>query len=245
MNDLIYNLNNLNLNEIKSVIKIQSWYRGCSFRLKRLPLILYIIQNFLIKTKFNLNNDFNDGRLNSSISEDIIIKLLINKFTDKIKITNIRNWYDILIYDNLIGWFPVNIKITTTKTCDNTGNLAMCVYAYTDLHIDEISLNCKNGEMSTILVSKLQQKLFNLNAKKDYYFIVINKTNTNDIIVNSLKGLDVLTPNINNLPFQICWSRNRLYNYTNINTTINKFIKCIKTSKLSWKEKFLDSIRKL
>lgn len=32
----------------------------------------------------------------------------------------------------MYGWIPVNIKTTTTLTNDNTGNLAMCVYAYTD-----------------------------------------------------------------------------------------------------------------
>ena len=45
------------------------------------------------------------------------------------------------------------------------------------------------------------QILYNKNNKKDYYFIVMNKTDASDIIVNSVKGLSVLTPNINNLPF--------------------------------------------
>ena len=36
-------------------------------------------------------------------------------------------WYDILVFDYMYGWLPINIKITTMKTNDNTGNLAMCV----------------------------------------------------------------------------------------------------------------------
>jgi len=38
-----------------------------------------------------------------------------------------------------------------------------------------------------------------------------NKNNLNDIIINSVKGLIHLTPNINNLPFQVCWDKNREY----------------------------------
>lgn len=37
---------------------------------------------------------------------------------------------------------------------------------------------------------------------KDYYFLVINKTNNADIFFNSLKMLYELIPNGNNLPFQ-------------------------------------------
>ena len=54
--------------------------------------------------------------------------------------------------------------------------------------------------MSIILFDKLKNKNYNKINKKDYYFIVLNKTDSNDIIVNSVKGLKILTPNINNLP---------------------------------------------
>jgi hypothetical protein len=35
-------------NKIIKIIKIQKWYRGCMFRLKRLPLIMYKIKHFLL-----------------------------------------------------------------------------------------------------------------------------------------------------------------------------------------------------
>ena len=74
-------------------------------------------------------------------------------------------WYDILIYDYQYGWLPVNIKSTTTLTSDNTGNLAMCVYAYTDeeLDLDEVY---NNGNMSKILVEKLKKKNIITKIKK-------------------------------------------------------------------------------
>ena len=114
-------------------------------------------------------------------------------------------WYDILVYDKRYKWLPVNIKTTTTKTSDNTGNLAMCVYAFTDhdLGLDNL-IHYSNGNMSKILVEKLKKEEYNKISKKDYYFLVVNKNDTKDIIVNSAKGLTEPTPNINNLPFQVC-----------------------------------------
>ena len=42
---------------------------------------------------------------------------------------------------------------------------------------------------------------------RDYYILSINK-NTNEVHLSSLKTLNKLTPNGNNLPFQIKWSDN-------------------------------------
>ena len=100
-----------------------------------------------------------------------------------------------------------------------------------------------NGKMSNILFNKLKNKEYNTNYKKDYYFIVLNKTNTSDIIVNSVKGLSLLTPNINNLPFQVCWNKNRKFEYENINKKIQLFINCLQKPKASWKETFMSNIR--
>jgi hypothetical protein len=155
-------------------------------------------------------------------------------------------WYDILVYDYKYGWLPCNIKITTTLSCDNTGNLAMCVYSYTDeilnIHNDK---SYDNGMMSKILFTKLKNKNYNNICKKDYYFIVLNKINNTDIIVNSVKGLSILTSNINNLPFQVCWNKNRLFVYENINIKIKLFINCLKKPKSSWKDTFISNIKTL
>ncbi len=229
-----------------NIVKIQKWFRGCIFRLKQLPLIMYKIKKYLKLQSFQFSTQNEDGRINSCIDEDIIIILLIENFGNKIKKPKIRMWYDILAFDYIYGWIPVNIKTTTTMTSDNTGNLAMCVYAYTDEILDiHRNKSYGNGEMSNILFDKLKNKKYNTNNKKDYYFIVLNKTNTNDIIVNSVKGLTILTPNINNLPFQVNWSKNKKFKYENINKKIKLFIKCLQKPKLSWNEIFMKNIRTL
>jgi len=226
------------------IIKIQKWYRGCIYRLKRLPLILYQIQKYLKTVDFEFSSQNEDGRINSCIDEDGVITLLTDKFGTKIKKPCIRMWYDILVFDVLYGWLPVNIKTTTTTTSDNTGNLAMCVYAYTDEILD-FNKSYENGKMSIILFNKLKSKNYNRNNKKDYYFIVLNKTNSNDIIINSIKGLKLLTSNINNLPFQICWDKNRDYIYDNINIKIKLFIDSLQKPKPSWRETFIENIRNI
>ena len=63
----------------------------------------------------------------------------------------------------------------------------MCVYSYTDENLD-LSKSYVNGKMSELLIKKFRNSLFNRNNKKDYYFLVLNKTNPKDIIINSTKG---------------------------------------------------------
>ena len=233
----------LRLKQLSS-IKIQRWFRGCILRLKQLPLIMYKIKKHLKLQVFHFSTQNEDGRINSCFDEDTAIELLVVKFGEKIKKPKIRMWYDILAFDYIYGWIPINIKTTTTKTKDNTGNLTMCVYAYTNEMLD-INKTYTNGKMSVILFNKLKNKKYNTNNKKDYYFVVLNKTDSNDIIVNSVKGLTILTPNINNLPFQVCWDKNRTFKYENINKKIKLFIDCLQKPKLSWKETFMSNIRTL
>ena len=97
--------------------------------------------------------------------------------------------------------------------------------------------------MAKILFKKIKNKEYNKIYKKDYYFIVLNKTNQSEIIINSVKGLSQLTPNINNLPFQINWNNNKEYKYHIINNKIKMFIECLKKPKPSWNETFMLNIR--
>jgi hypothetical protein len=228
------------------IIKIQKWFRGCIFRVKRLPFIMYKIEKYLKSRIFQFSTQNEDGRINSCMDEVEVIKLLVTQFGSKIKKPKQRMWYDILAFDYIYGWIPINIKTTTTMTSDNTGNLAMCVYAYTDevldIHRDK---TYENGKMSDILFNKLKNKKYNTNHKKDYYFIVLNKTDANDIIINSVKGLSILTPNINNLPFQVCWEKNKTFQYENIHKKVKLFIDCLQKPKPSWKEVFMTNIRSI
>lgn len=228
------------------IIKIQRWFRGCLVRLKRLPLILYKMQ-FHLKNEmklFNFSKISKDGRTNSCIDEDNIIDKLLLKFKSKIDIPKIRMWYDILVYDELYGWLPVNIKISTLKTADNIGNLSTCVYAYTDTELN-FDKQYNNGKLSIILSDALESKKYTKKSKKDHYFLVVNKLDSTDIIINSIKGLKTLTSNTNNLPFQVCWSKNREYTYSAIHLKVKQFIECLQSAKPSWKVDFMHKMNRL
>ena len=206
--------------------------------IQTLPQILIDIQEYLIGYDFKISSLTEDGRTNSVIDERVIIDILLkSKFKDDIKVPKIRSWCDLLIQN-----MPVNIKSTTTQTADNVGNLSLCVHAYTDYVLD-FNKSYNNGTLSKILFSKIQNKEYNTDANKDYYFIVINKCNPKNIIVNSILGLTKPTPNINNLPFQIKWSDNQECKFTNINDKIKMFVDCVKKPNPSWKETFLNNMR--
>ena len=235
-----------NIAEYMSCVKkIQRWYRGSILRLKRLPTVLYSMQSYLKTRNFIFAEGNDDGRVNSTIDEPGIIDLLVSKYGDKrIKKPKIRMWFDILVRDYMYGWLPVNIKTTTTSTSDNTGNMAMCVYAYTDEVLElDTSKSYNNGKMSKILLSRLKERRYNKISKKDYYFVVLNKSDSKDIIVNSVKGLTVLTPNINNLPYQVNWGQNREFVHESIEKSVKKFVECLKSPKPSWREEFMANIR--
>lgn len=232
--------------KINKIIKIQKIFRGYIERAKRMPIIIYVIKKYLEIEKVKLTKYHEDGRINSSIDENEVINILIKKFDERIIKPNNRIWYDILVNDYKYGWIPINIKITTMTTSDNIGNLATCVYALTDEKLElKRNKTYENGLMSEILFNKLKRKEYNRKNKKDYYFVVLNKIKTDEIIINSIKGLSILTTNINNLPFQICWNKNKKFKYDNINIKIKLFIDCIQKSKPSWKEKFLKNMRTL
>lgn len=227
------------------IVKIQSICRGILCRIKRLPNSICMLKKILQENNIKLCEVCGDGRINSSINEKEIINIIISIISNnRIHIPKDRCWYDILIYDYLYGWLPINIKATTAKTSDNTGNLAMCVYAYTNEKLDLFKEDYKNGDMSKILIHKLNAKNYNYNYKKDYYFIVVNKC-SKDIIINSVKGLTKLTPNINNLPFQVCWNNNLHYKHKHITISIEMLLYAIQKPNPSWNELFLADIRKI
>ena len=227
-----------------SAKKIQSIFRGYQYRKNVLPNSILYCQKILREFNISCSNECSDGRTNSCIDEKKIVNVLVERLNGRIYVPKSRHWYDVSVYDYRYGWIPVNIKSSMMKSSDNTGNLAMCVYALTNKKLD-LKTSYSNGKMSKILIQKIRDNYLNKNIKRDYYFIVINKSNPSDIIVNSFKGLEHLTPNINNLPFQVKWSVNKQYKYKTISSVLKKFIATLKKPKPSWSEEFLFNIRQL
>lgn len=149
------------------------------------------IINYLKNRKIELSNDNEDGRINSSINEKTIINLIKEGFEKKVKIPSARYWYDIKINNE-----PVNIKITSGKSADNISSKKGLYYALTGSTKDYM-------ESWPKYLENLKKNI--CDNEKDYYFIVVDKNNVNNIIFTSLKKIKNLRPNANNLPFQKKW----------------------------------------
>ena len=227
---------------VMKIITIQSVVRGFLCRKSRMPNIIYMMRNTLSDNNITCSKINEDGRTNSCYDEDTVKKLLLKKYTERVILQPPRMWNDILVRDYRYGWIPVNIKTTTTITSDNTGNLAMCLYAYTNCNMD-LHKSYKNGKISKLLTDALSKKNYNYKKKRDYYFIVINKNNPIDVIINSVKGLSVLCSNLSNLPFQVRWRSNRNFQDVPIRKSIDQFIRAIQKPNVCWREEFLNDMR--
>jgi hypothetical protein len=167
-----------------------------------IPKILIDIAEHLQRQNVLLSKQFVDGRINASINENELIKEIQKKFD--IQLSKVREWYDFAIEDKK-EFYPVNIKITDTTHADNLNCKLGIYYALTGMLPD-----FPNGIGWLPYFEKLKENL-GKDETKDYFFLVFNKQNPADIFVNTLKGLQTLQPNGNNLPFQCKWDNNRKY----------------------------------
>ena len=155
--------------------------------------ILNEICTYLKNENISLSSQQNDGRVNSILNEDEVLRIIEQRFN--IDTPSARDWADFYI-DKI----PVNIKITTTNTADNASSKKGVYYALTG------QIYSGNGQWEDYL-KQLQQNI--QDTDKDYYFLIVNKDDTSDIFINSLKQISSLQANGNNLPFQIKWCDNR------------------------------------
>lgn len=165
-----------------------------------IPQELTAIQNFLINNAVQLSSRFQDGRINASINEDEIIKAIKDHFD--IELPPPRFWYDFAIRRGGEK-IPVNIKVTSTATADNVQCKLGMYYALTGIW-PTFANEMPWGEYFALLNRGLGTK-----CDKDYYFLVVSKKNPRDVFCTSLKQIQTLVANGNNLPFQCNWGNNR------------------------------------
>ncbi|GAA9567801.1 hypothetical protein UBN65_14240 [Helicobacter pylori] len=165
-----------------------------------IPTQLNEIAEFLKTNPYNLSQPLQDGRLNSSVNEEEILNTIKDYFP--IQLPKAREWWDFSFEENDI-FYPVNIKTTTTKTADNLNGKLGIYYALCGL------LPTFNNEIAWEKYFQKLHKDLGKNTDRDYYFLIINKNDPKDIFINSLKGIQTLQPNGNNLPFQCKWDNNR------------------------------------
>jgi hypothetical protein len=230
----------------KNIVKIQAWWRGVFYRRSTLPVSILYIKTYMDNIKIKCCKLSSDGRVNSNIDETEINKQLKMKFGYRIIIPkqNKRFWYDFLIKDYKRGWLPVNIKsidINKNSAC-NIGGFSLLCWSLCDYDM-KLDHTYSNRETSKIFLNCVKNKKYQ-KTMRDYYFLVIDK-NTQETIVNSVRGLTLLTPNLNNLPFQVNWKKNKCFQYKTIENTVKQIKYIIQKPKPNWAEMFLTEFRKI
>jgi len=236
--------NNIEINtkiKIDSAIMIQKLWRGYIYRRKTLPNSLLTIQNYLDKNIINICNINSDGRYNSKKDEENILEKLKDKFRDRLVISKDRHWYDVKFKDYKRGFLPIDLKSTSCSSSDNINGLSILLYSLTNQKMD-LDNSYNNGKVYKALVTKLKNKEYNY-SDRDYYFLVINKK-TKKTFFNSIKGITTITPNNNNLPFQVNWSKNSNYKYKPIKECIKNIINLMyKQTEHFWLINFIKELK--
>ncbi|MCQ2845045.1 restriction endonuclease [Helicobacter pylori] len=184
-----------------------------------IPTQLNEIAEFLKTNPYNLSQPLQDGRLNSSVNEEEILNTIKDYFP--IQLPKAREWWDFSFEKNDI-FYPVNIKTTTTKTADNLNCKLGIYYALCGL-VPEF-----NNEIAWEKYFQKLHKDLGTNTNRDYYFLIINKNDPEDVFINSLKGIQTLQPN--NLPFQCKWDNNRKIVQRDFNESKNSILSALAKS---------------
>jgi len=164
------------------------------------------IENYF-NTPGNLTStDSNDdGRINSLLDEEYNLKNA-SKVFDDLEIYPPRRFADFKLFN------PFNWKSTNTNTADNCSAKLSIVYSFCG--VDEKDLIkyqgwkkfwAKVGEFKDYTAEQFEE------IYRPYYFLIQNKI-TGKVFINELSTLTKLTPNGNNLPFQIKWDDNSTVN---------------------------------
>lgn len=197
------------------------------------------IVEYLKSEQINLTTNNRDGRINSIENEDQVTDLirkynstskLLNEQGLEIYVPSARDWYDFSIQSkNGVEHFftPVNIKISAFSSADNCSSKTGVYYTLTGML--PMSHGISNG-MQWEPYFRLLDENMGKNKERDYYYLVVNKTDTTDIFYTSLKTINKLTPNANNLPFQCKWNDNRVQVSRNYDEAKNYILSVFKDS---------------
>lgn len=110
-----------------------------------------------------------------------------------------------MLVDNNIK-LPVNIKLTSVNSKgvsgnDNVSSKEGLIWTFTN---EEPSNNRSWPSLREALNNPV------ITSNRDYYFLIVDKNNLQDIWFTSFKQINSVKVNANNLPFQTVWTENRI-----------------------------------
>ena len=162
-----------------------------------------LIENIqIMRNKFVCSKQHKDGRINSGI-DDEQVKKYWRSFGDNYIAGNDREFYDLAYTDNDGYTYYINFKSSDfeKKSNDNLNAKEAILLAFTDLSLHEIR---KKNRSWKPLINALKHNKKDIN--RDYYYIVFDKS-SEKYIFTSVRSLDCLSANGNNLPYQCKWNK--------------------------------------
>ncbi len=165
-----------------------------------IPKVLSDVTDYLQGQNLTLPVTSTGARASSAEAESYIIRQIQNSHICKVTDLNIvgknnTSWADVKIDDCFC-----DIKISTTRTADNTNAKKHVYYFLTGQDPDTNSVSSQESK-----IFKLMRENENVDENRDFYYLIVNKNNLDDIFVVSLKTIATLNPNPSNMPFQAKW----------------------------------------
>lgn len=166
-----------------------------------IPRQLCNIRDHLATKRIKLATGNENHRIDAVQSQTKILNLLQKTF--QIELPPSRDsWFSFSISSGT-NWYPVKIKVSRFSRADNLNCKLGIYFALTGVRPDfpdEIDWD----DYFQLLSANICE-----NTKNDFYFLIVNRNDSSDVFCSSLKGINTLIPNGNNLPFQCKWSDNR------------------------------------
>ena len=164
-----------------------------------IPQVLMDVRDYLRSKQLTLATGSEDPRQDSAKAETQVVQILQNANRWRVVSPNVetnlnRSWYDALI-NNLY----VDVKISTCRTYDNTNAKKAIYWFLTGLDPDKTTSNTAKVFFPDMKSNESPSQT------RDYYYVIVNKENTSDVFVVSLKGIADCRPSNNNPPFQAKW----------------------------------------
>ena len=173
------------------------------------------------------DTSYKDGRISSINDEENLLSLIKTNPPKGYTIWDAppRYWYDFALVNDT-EFYPINIKSTTGHSVDNISSKEGMYYALTGRDPKEDRITTFENFNKKII------EYYREDTTTDYFFLVLFKKQ-GSLFFTSLKRLEFLTPNGNNLPFQCKWENNLKYTKRScceqseyiLNTYIESFMK--------------------
>lgn len=152
----------------------------------------------------NFTHNSQDKRTDSTINEQKVINYLrtVEGVGDFMIEVPARHWSDVL-FDYNSEIIAINIKLPNLQKGgnDDAYSRAGLLWSLTDIPFDRIPHPCRDIRLAELLMENPSQTKY-----RDYYYLVIDKHDTNNVMCRGLKEINNIVLNPINT-FQINWKK--------------------------------------